>query len=474
MVINTNVEAQRTADNLMASQRSLQRSLSRLSSGSKIINASDDAAGLAVSSRLESQLRRMESVRNNLGNAMSLTQTQDGFIKNIDHALTRMSELAMLAQDSTKQSDDLALYNEEFQQLMDYVLATRDKDFNGVKLFDGTVLNVTIDPEGNTFPVGGIDLKASVFESALKKQTWELSSEAWQLSKSGYVLNQDTYQLDGTAYKLNSDLWFNGTTWATTQPVDGNGDPDGTYTKYDAGTFIQTTADQPTGGSTISVNPPAANVLKLSAGHYTTANLGDPNLGNGLFSSTTYNGDGTVNVEKQFTLRSSGSFVAGEPYGAGDFNYNNRTPVAAGHIVNVDPTATYASAAAEDASATKYFQGATIESQEDLSAFATDSGGVRISTSEGAKSALTVIQAALDQLHIERASLGAIQQRIEFTSQQMIASQQNLSEAKSRITDVDMAAETTEYAKQQILVQSGTQMLREANRLPQTALELLR
>jgi flagellin len=474
MVINTNIEAQRTAGNLLASQQNLQRSLSRLSSGSKIINASDDAAGLAVSSRLESQIRRMESVRNNLGNAMSLTQTQDGFIQNIDHALTRMSELAMLAQDSTKQDDDLALYNEEFQQLMDYILATRDKDFNGVDLFDGSVLNITIDTDGNTFPVGGIDLKASVFESALKKQSWELSTEAWEVSKSGYLLNQDTYQLDGTAYKLNSDLWFNGTTWETSQPLDGNGDPDAAYTKYDAGTFIQTTADQSSGGSTIAVNPPAANVLKLDAGHYTTENLADPNVGNGLFASTTYSGDGTVNVEKQFTLRSSGSFVAAEPYGSGDLNYNNRTPVAAGRVVNIDPTASFANATAEDASATKYFQGATIESQEDLSAFATDSGGVRISTFDSAKSALTVIQAALDQLHIERASLGAIQQRIEFTSQQMIASQQNLSEAKSRITDVDMAAETTEYAKQQILVQSGTQMLREANRLPQTALELLR
>ena len=70
--------------------------------------------------------------------------------------------------------------------------------------------------------------------------------------------------------------------------------------------------------------------------------------------------------------------------------------------------------------------------------------------------------------------MGAIQQRIEFTSQQLMTTQQNLTEAKSRITDVDVAAETTEYAKQQILVQSGTQMLREANRLPQTALELLR
>ena len=102
MVINTNIEAQRTAGHLLESQKSLQKSLSKLSSGSKIINASDDAAGLAVSSRIESQLRRINSVMNNLGNAMSLTQTQDGYIKTMDHALTRMSELAMLAQDTTK------------------------------------------------------------------------------------------------------------------------------------------------------------------------------------------------------------------------------------------------------------------------------------------------------------------------------------------------------------------------------------
>ena len=133
MVINTNVEAQRTASNLMHSQKSMAKSLSRLSSGSKIITASDDAAGLAVSSRLDSQLRRLDSVLNNLGNAMSLTQTQDGYLQNIDNALTRMTELAMMAQDNTKQSDDLALYNEEFQQLMDYVRSTSDKDFNGVK-----------------------------------------------------------------------------------------------------------------------------------------------------------------------------------------------------------------------------------------------------------------------------------------------------------------------------------------------------
>ena len=91
-----------------------------------------------------------------------------------------------------------------------------------------------------------------------------------------------------------------------------------------------------------------------------------------------------------------------------------------------------------------------------------------------AKDALTKIMDALKQLHLDRASLGAIQSRIEYTSQQLTTSKQNMSQARSRITDVDMAEETTEYARQQILVQSGTQMLRQANQLPQTALELLR
>jgi flagellin len=99
---------------------------------------------------------------------------------------------------------------------------------------------------------------------------------------------------------------------------------------------------------------------------------------------------------------------------------------------------------------------------------------VNLNTVDGAKAALTKIVDALSQLHLDRAGLGAIQSRIEFTNGQLTTSKQNLSQAKSRITDVDVAEESTEYARQQILVQSGTQMLREANNLPRTALELLR
>lgn len=442
MVINTNVEAQRTASNLLRSQQAMAKSLSKLSSGSKIVTAADDAAGLAVSSRLDSQLRRLDSVLNNLSNAMSLSQTQDGYLHNIDGALTRMTELAMMAQDNTKQTDDRALYNEEFQQLMQYVLSTKDKDFNGVKLFDGSYVDITIDAHGNTFPVGGVDLGASVYTTALKEQEWQLSSSAWKTSKSGYVVNQDTYKLEGTAYKLDADMWYNQSTdtWATSDGGAG-------YTKFDAGAFVKI-------NSGIIDSAPTSNATTFTSGQFTTVDLSALSAAHGF-------------VTADYTKYAKGSYVASEPVGVGDLENQHRTAVGKNYFVTVDPTG-------EDSSATAYTSGAIVQTQQDISSFATDNGGVKISTVNDAKDALTKIMDALKQLHLDRASLGAIQSRIEYTSQQLTTSKQNMSQARSRITDVDMAEETTEYARQQILVQSGTQMLRQANQLPQTALELLR
>ena len=116
MVINTNMEALQTANNLNVSQTELSKSLSRLSSGSRIIKPSDDAAGLAVTSRLRAQIKRLDSAMSNVVNAVSFTQTQDGFMKTMDKALRRMGELAMLAKDGTKSSGDLQLYQKEFKR----------------------------------------------------------------------------------------------------------------------------------------------------------------------------------------------------------------------------------------------------------------------------------------------------------------------------------------------------------------------
>jgi len=143
-VINTNTVAEQTSNNLRASTAALSKSLSRLSSGLKIVNPSDDAAGLAVSSRLESQIRRLDAALNNVVNAVSFTQTQDGFLKTVDKALRRMGELAMLSQDTSKSQSDRTLYNQEFLQLQDYIRVTASKEFNSVSLFSATTFSVTI------------------------------------------------------------------------------------------------------------------------------------------------------------------------------------------------------------------------------------------------------------------------------------------------------------------------------------------
>src|SRR5206468_1916887 len=121
MVINTNVTAQVAANNLQNSQAMLSKSLARLSSGSKIINPSDDAAGLAVASRLDAQVHRLNAAQTNVANAVSFTQTQEGYLKKIAKAFDRMSELAILAQDVTKTDADRTLYDKEFTQLAAYV-----------------------------------------------------------------------------------------------------------------------------------------------------------------------------------------------------------------------------------------------------------------------------------------------------------------------------------------------------------------
>ena len=169
MVINTNVQALQTANNLNTSSANLAKSLGRLSSGSKIIAPSDDAAGLAVSSRLESQLKRLDAAINNVTNAVSFTQTQDGFLKTIDKAFRRMSELAMFAQDATKSASDKELYSLEFSQLQDYVAQSVKQTFNSVNLFSTNPLSVTIDSGGTTFDMPPIDLEKSDYLTSLSK-----------------------------------------------------------------------------------------------------------------------------------------------------------------------------------------------------------------------------------------------------------------------------------------------------------------
>ena len=166
MVINTNIAAQNSASMLAQSSSMLAKSLARLSSGSKIASPEDDVAGAAVSMRLDAQISRTSAASNNVGNAVSFNQTQSGFLQKVGKALDRMSELSIMSQDVTKTDDDRKLYNAEFTQLGSYINDLAGKDFNGVKLFDGTTLNVTTDSDGKTYSNIGVDLAATAYTDA--------------------------------------------------------------------------------------------------------------------------------------------------------------------------------------------------------------------------------------------------------------------------------------------------------------------
>jgi len=150
VVINTNTAATTAATNLAKTNSLLQKSLGRLSSGSRLVNAADDAAGLGVSMKLSAAIRRTSAASNSVANAISLLQVQDGALKIAGDVLDRISELAGLYQDVTKSDGDKANYNLEFTALNAQLTSLSSEKFNGISLFDaGNQLTVYISEDGS-------------------------------------------------------------------------------------------------------------------------------------------------------------------------------------------------------------------------------------------------------------------------------------------------------------------------------------
>jgi flagellin len=148
VVINTNFSATVASNNLAASNQSLQKSLNRLSSGSKIVSPADDAGGLAVSMKLSAAAKRQGAADANIGNSVSLLQTQDGALKVAAKVLDRISELKTLSQDPTKNASDISNYNSEYTALTAQLSAISNETFNGIGLFGSSSLSVLTTEDG--------------------------------------------------------------------------------------------------------------------------------------------------------------------------------------------------------------------------------------------------------------------------------------------------------------------------------------
>ena len=387
MVINTNIEATRTANSLKENQSNLAKSLMRLSSGERIVNPSDDAAGLAVSSRLNAQVRRLEAAQNNVVNAVSFTQVQDGYMQTIDNALRRMGELAMLARDQTKNPRDRALYDQEFQQIMEYVNDTRGKKFNSVPLFDGAQIPVTIDTEGETFNMPGVDMEASGYTNALNTE--------YAPTHNGGAYESYTSGLDGVAYPNSIQI-----------PAGHNLQTGNLVKIYNAQPMIE--------GQIYVVQRVNGFIFQLAYPENWDLEQDPPVMINDV--PIEINGPVRVN------------------------SYNGSTPSGS------------------------FSDGVVVEDWTDR---------VHIQTGLAADAATETVTAAIARLAQDRSAPGAVQSRLNFTNDQLTTTKENLNSAISRIVDVDVAEEATKYARSQILVQSGAQMLVKANELPNIALRLL-
>jgi flagellin len=207
MVINTNISAQSGARLLSESSSMLQKSLARLSSGSKIVSPEDDIAGLAVSMNFDAQIKRIGAAAANVGNAASFSQTQDGFLKKVGKALDRMSELAVLAQDVTKTNADRTLYNAEFSTLSAYVTDLATKDFNGVSLFNGASLAVTTDSDANKFTMNTVNLGSAAYTTATASSVTTAANAFTALTNVKTALTQlatDRASIGANIARLNS------------------------------------------------------------------------------------------------------------------------------------------------------------------------------------------------------------------------------------------------------------------------------
>lgn len=168
-VINTNIASLNAQRNLSSSQASLQTSLQRLSSGMRVNSAKDDAAGLAIATRMDSQVRGMSVAIRNSNDAISYSQTAEGALGKVTDSLQRMRELAVQSANATNGASDRANLDTEFKQLQEEVTRlTGQTKFNGNNVLTGTSQTYQVGAgTTDTITVAGTDLTAVTSKTAL-------------------------------------------------------------------------------------------------------------------------------------------------------------------------------------------------------------------------------------------------------------------------------------------------------------------
>jgi len=492
LTINTNVASLNAQRNLGATQNNLARSMQRLSSGLRINSAKDDAAGLAISDRMTSQIRGLNQAARNANDGISLAQTAEGAMQESTNILQRMRELSVQSSNASNSAADRSALQAEVNQLqeeMDRIAGTTT--FNGLKILDGTFTN-------SKFQVGA-NANETISVSIGSMKTTDLGRYAVEGAHGSGNTGA------GAAATASGTSGANGITDQTLTVAGEKGSKDISVT---AGSTAQTVAKQindVAGDTGVEAKAITKADLSLSAAGSVSFKLGSDSNMQTISANITDTTDlsalakaindvsGKTGVSAEVTTsglkltQADGKDIKIEDArnsGNGTIDITGQS----GATVQLDTT---------DDTADSTTVAGTVEftskSSFSVSSSVADSAGsvidgaanaitsstaqtvneIDISTADGAQKAIDVIDKALGTIDSERGDLGAVQNRFESTIANLQNISENISAARSRILDADIAQETSNMTKQNILQQAGVSILAQANQAPQMALSLL-
>ena len=414
-VINTNIAASITATAMKSNARAMENTMERLATGTRVNSASDDAAGLAIGSKMTAQVRGLEQAVRNASDAISLLQTADGASIEIGDMLQRMRELAVQAANGTNDTDDIANLNKEFAALATEIDRVADStEFNGIAVLKGDILNDQLE-----FIVG--QDTSSVNKMTVAFSDFNLTDGA---SKVDEVLGSETLaKTIGNTGTLGADLASgifvtDGTTSISVDIADVR------VAANDA-TIAATDATLANVATALQTKATAATAFKLTITHDTGVLKFIEKAGSGDVVDTAGNNAKYTGASSATTAFTFAGAVAGTGTG----------------VMGVD-----------------------------LSSYKTTGSGFDVNTS----TTVSQIDTAIKGVAQARADFGAVINTLEHSVDNLNVAIQNTSAAKSAIVDADYAAETTELARTQILAQAATAMLSQANQQQQSVLALLK
>jgi flagellin len=460
--INTNIASLNAQRNLTTSQASLQTSLQRLSSGLRINSAKDDAAGLAISDRMTSQINGMNQAARNANDGISLSQTAEGDLQQIGANLQRMRELTVQSANASNSSGDRASLQNEVSQLRSEIdRVASSSSFNGVKLLDGSFSNQTFQVGANNTANDHITVSsiASARTSSLGSfQGISLTNQSIGTA-SDTAAAQTVTVGSGTTVALGS---IANDAKALASAINSSG-VNGLTATANATTVAAAAQTATAATGTITINGVAVSVTSTTnAGTNRTGAVSAINAQSavtGVIATDTGSGVSLAAADGRNITTSFGTVTATQ--------FGMAAAGTTGATLNV-------SYQAPAGTTGDVVFGGAFASTTTIGANGTAIGAIDVSSAAGAQTALTSIDSALASINSSRASLGAIQNRFTSVVSSLQTSAENLSASRSRIQDTDFASETASLTRGQILQQAGTAMLAQANSLPNGVLALLR